>query len=59
MITINPTPTYSIEVNKLREKARLLGISEKEIHNCGNNAKCLQSKISAIETLTKDEFLSK
>lgn len=40
---------YSPEMQELRKRAKSLGITDKEIDECGNNVKCLENKIAEKE----------
>ncbi|MCT7547331.1 hypothetical protein N5U18_02420 [Aliarcobacter butzleri] len=40
---------YSPEMQELRKRAKSLGITDKEIDECGNNVKCLENKIEEKE----------
>lgn len=44
---------YSPEIQELRKRAKSLGITDKEIDECGNNVKCLENKIAEKEAEIK------
>lgn len=50
---------YSPEIQELRKRAKSLGITDKEIDECGNNVKCLENKIAEKEAEIERDKLKK
>lgn len=50
---------YSPEMQELRKRAKSLGITDKEIDECGNNVKCLENKIAEKEAEIERDKLKK